>query len=218
MKLIIGNKNYSSWSLRAWLMASKAGLDFTEVLLPLDTDIFYREIVKYNPAKKVPTLVDGSTLVWDSLAICEYINETYLDGRALPTSPIQRAKARSIAAEMHSGFQALRNEMPMNIRAKRKVELSDAAKRDIERVDQIWSGQMKEFEQAESWLFGDWSIADMMYAPVVMRFKTYGIALSQDAQRYMDFVLTDPLLNRWIQEALKETSIVEADEAGIDIP
>ncbi len=110
MQLVIGNKNYSSWSLRAWLMASKAKLNFEEILLPLDTEEFYNEIVKYNPAAKVPVLIDGEVTVWDSLAICEYINDTYLDGHALPESPIAKAYARSVASEMHSGFNAVRNE------------------------------------------------------------------------------------------------------------
>ncbi|MDB1126092.1 glutathione S-transferase family protein [Vibrio algarum] len=217
MQLIIGNKNYSSWSLRAWLMVNKAELTFEEILLPLDTPEFYREITKFNPAAKVPTLVDNKVTVWDSLAICEYINETYMNGRALPKDPVERAYARSISAEMHSGFNALRNEMPMNIRATRFIELSEQALKDIQRIDQIWSNQMNMVDGGCGWLFEKWSIADMMFAPVVMRFKTYQVKLSPLAQQYLDFVLTDPDLNRWIDEALKETLIVEIDEAGIDV-
>ena len=217
MQLVIGNKNYSSWSLRAWLMASKAKLNFEEILLPLDTEEFYNEIVKYNPAAKVPVLIDGEVTVWDSLAICEYINDTYLDGHALPKSPIDKAYARSVASEMHSGFNAVRNEMPMNIRATRFVELSEQALIDIKRIDDIWAKQIDNSGGAGSWLFGEWSIVDMMFAPVVMRFKTYQVKLSPSAQTYLDFVLADPDLNAWISEALKETQIVELDEAGADV-
>jgi glutathione S-transferase len=197
-------------------MASKARLDFSEVLLPLDTEEFYREIVKYNPAQKVPTLVDEDVIVWDSLAICEYINDVYLDGLALPRDPKNKAKARSIAAEMHSGFNAVRNELPMNIRATRFVELSENALADIKRIDQIWADQMKTLGGDSGWLFGEWSIADMMFAPVVMRFKTYDIALSPEATSYLNFVLSDADLNRWIEDAKQETLIVDADEAGTD--
>lgn len=217
MQLIIGNKNYSSWSLRAWLMAAKSNLSFDEVLLPLDTEEFYREIKKYNPASKVPTLIDDNVVVWDSLAICEYINDNYLDGSALPKNKKSKALARSISSEMHSGFTALRNELPMNIRATRKVELSENALSDIKRVDEIWAEQIKNIDPDGCWLFGDWSIADIMFAPVVLRFKTYQIELSPMATKYMDFVLKDPVLNQWISDALKETLIVDMDEAGIDV-
>lgn len=217
MQLIIGEKNYSSWSLRAWFMVAKAGLDFQEVPLPLDTEQFYREIVKYNPAAKVPTLIDNDITVWDSLAICEYVNETYLNGNAWPSTPKLRAKARAIASEMHSGFNAVRNEMPMNIRAKRHVDLSDDAIKDIIRIDKIWSQQMDNYAEKGGWLFGDWSIADVMFVPVIMRFKTYQVQLSEKSQAYMAFVLKDPELNRWIADALKETTIVAMDEAGVDV-
>ncbi len=217
MQLIIGEKNYSSWSLRAWFMIAKAGLDFQEILLPLDTEQFYREIVKYNPAEKVPTLIDNDITVWDSLAICEYVNETYLNGNAWPSTPKLRAKARAIASEMHSGFNAVRNELPMNIRATRHVDLSDDAIKDIIRIDKIWSQQMDNYAEKGGWLFGDWSITDVMFIPVIMRFKTYQVQLSEKSQAYMAFVLKDPELNRWIADALKETTIVAMDEAGVDV-
>lgn len=219
MDLYIGNKNYSSWSLRAWLMAAKSGINFNEVLLQLDTDSFYQRLQAVSPTLKVPTLVDGNITVWDSLSICEYINDTYLSGTAWPQDPKQKAKARSLACEMHSGFNAVRNALPMNIRASRYVELTDAVRGDIARIDAIWSEQMAEFAPSNTegtWLFGDWSIADMMFAPVVMRFLTYGIEVSQASRAYMQHVLSCPEMQMWINAAKAETEIVEADEAGID--
>lgn len=217
MRLIIGNKNYSSWSLRAWLMASKAGLSFDETKLPLDTQRFYCEIAALSPTRKVPTLIDDEITVWDSLAICEYINDTYLSGSAWPSDPQLKATARAISAEMHAGFNAVRSELPMNIRATRQVTLSPDALKDIERIDQIWSERMLAHKQGAGWLFGSWSIADMMFAPVVLRFKTYQIELSDKAAAYRDFLLQDANLKAWIEEALIETEIVEMDEAGTDI-
>lgn len=219
MDLYIGNKNYSSWSLRAWLMAEKSGVKFNEVLLQLDTDSFYQRLQAVSPTLKVPTLVDGNITVWDSLSICEYINDTYLAGTAWPQDPKQKAKARSLACEMHSGFNAVRNALPMNIRASRYVELTDTVRKDIERIDVIWSTQMTEFAPSQdkgSWLFGDWSIADIMFAPVVMRFITYGIEVSPPSRAYMDHLVSCKEMQAWITAAKAETEIVEADEAGID--
>lgn len=219
MKLYIGNKNYSSWSLRAWLMAAKSGVKFDEVLLPLDTDSFYQQLQSISPTLKVPTLVDGDITVWDSLSICEYINDCYLSGAAWPQEPKQKAKARSLACEMHSGFHALRNALPMNIRARRYVELNPAVQQDIARIDSIWSQQMTEFTPSKNqgtWLFGEWSIADMMFAPLVMRFFIYEIEVSQASRAYMEFIVSQPEMQAWITAAKVETEIVEADEAGVD--
>ena len=219
MQLYIGNKNYSSWSLRAWLMLAKSDVSFEEVQLELDTEHFYQALESVTPTLKVPTLVDGNITVWDSLAICEYINETYLNGTGWPQEPATRAKARALACEMHSGFMALRNEMPMNIRAKRAIELTLAAKKDIARIDAIFSQCMQATNSIDSggWLFGQWSIADMMFAPVVLRLVTYGIEMSAPSQAYMKHVRACPDLNRWIDAALQETQIVAIDEAGVDI-
>ncbi len=214
MKLIIGNKNYSSWSLRAWLLIEKFGVQCQEEKLVLDTPAFYRALEGISPTAKVPTLVDADVTVWDSLAICEYINDAYLCGAGWPKDLKVRAKARALAAEMHAGFPALRGEMPMNIRARRSVSLSDAAKQDVARIDAIFAGQWREYGERGGWLFGDFSIADAMYAPVVLRMQTYGAELSADAEAYMQHVLKDASLMRWIEEALQETDIVDADEAG----
>lgn len=212
MKLYIGNQNYSSWSLRAWLIFRQYDIDVSVEKLTLFTDEFYQTLKGVTPAAKVPTFVADGVTVWDSLAILEYVNETYLDGKAWPHSQSDRAKARALSAEMHAGFIALRNEMPMNCRAKRKVTLSDQAKADIERIDQVWSEQMEQYP--DGWLFGEWSIADAMYAPVVLRMLTYGITLSEKATQYQQKVLNSDTMQRWLREASLETDIVEEDEAG----
>ncbi|CAM4458225.1 glutathione S-transferase family protein [Vibrio agarivorans] len=212
MQLYIGNQNYSTWSLRAWLIFSEFNLDVEIIKLRLFSEEFYTKLEPINPAAKVPTLVDQGTAVWDSLAILEYINEQYLDGLAWPKDAIERAKARSIAAEMHSGFNDLRNELPMNIRAIRRVALSEGARNDIARIEQIWAEQSE--QHWGEWLFGEWSIADAMFAPVALRFQTYGIELSAAATAYQQKVLASASMQRWIQEASLETEVVIEDEAG----
>ncbi|CAM4390613.1 glutathione S-transferase family protein [Pseudoalteromonas ostreae] len=215
MQLFIGNKNYSTWSLRAWYLMSKFNVIFTEKQLVLDTPEFYETLKNSFSVQKVPALVDGDLQVWDSLAICEYINDAYLSNAAWPTDSAQRAIARSLSAEMHSSFIALRNEMPMNIRATRNIDLSDAAKKDLARIDEIFSAQQTRYPNG--WLFGQFSIADAMFAPVVLRLKTYQISLSALAQQYCDKVMACPILQRWINESMSETDIVASDEAGVDV-
>ena len=215
MQLFIGNKNYSSWSLRAWYLMRQFDIDFEEKLLALDTPSFYDALAQHFSVQKVPAIIDGDFSVWDSLAINEYINDAYLNGAALPKDLKQRAKSRALSAEMHAGFMAVRSEMPMNIRATRHVDLSEAALKDIARIDEIFSQQQSEFPNA--WLFGEFSITDAMYAPIVLRFKTYQTQLSAPAQAYCDHVLSCPVLQTWITQALTETAIVEADEAGTDV-
>lgn len=217
MKLIIANKNYSTWSLRGWLVLRGFNLDVEEIELDLFTDAFYAEIAKHSGAAKVPVLVDGDIAVWDSLAICEYVNEQYLQGKGWPQCIADRARARAMSAEMHAGFSALRNEMPMNIRARRKVTPTALCRGDIARIDQIWAEQMAEFQDKGGWLFGEFSIADVMYAPVALRFQTYGVALSPLAQTYMDKVLGDPVVQRWVEESQQDTRLVPDDEAGEEI-
>ena len=215
MQLYIANQNYSSWSLRAWLILAQYELDAEVIKLTLFADEFYRTLEKITPTAKVPVLVDGDVIVWESLAILEYVNEASLDGKAWPTSASERAKARAIASEMHAGFSHLRNEMPMNCRAKRKVHLSAGALKDVARIDQLWSQQMAEYP--EGFLFGDWSIADAMYAPVALRFETYGIKLSDKARRYQQRLLQSPPMQLWLTQASTETDIVEEDEAGTPV-
>ena len=212
MQLYIANQNYSTWSLRAWLIFDHYSLNTDIIKLKLFTSDFYDTLAKVTPTAKVPTLVDGDVAVWDSLAILEYINETYLDGAAWPESREERALARAISAEMHSGFFSIRNELPMNCRAKRKLTLSNGALKDIARIDAIWSAQMKQYP--EGWLFGEWSIADAMFAPVALRAETYSIQLSEKAQQYQQRVLNSPSIKKWLAEASLESDVVEEDEAG----
>ncbi len=155
MQLYIGNQNYSTWSLRAWLIFDNYNLNAEVIKLKLFTSDFYDTLAKVTPTAKVPTLVDGDVAVWDSLAILEYVNDAHLNGAAWPSSVKERAHARAISAEMHSGFFAVRNEMPMNCRAQRKLKLSEDALKDIARIDAIWSTQMEQYP--EGWLFGEWS-------------------------------------------------------------
>ncbi|MDE3273713.1 glutathione S-transferase family protein [Pseudoalteromonas sp. G4] len=217
MDLYIANKNYSTWSLRAWILLKKFNLDFNEHNLKLETDDFTKTLSNIAPIAKVPVLIDNNITVWDSLAICEYINETYLSNQGWPSDPSHRVKARALAAEMHSGFNSLRNQLPMNIRAKRKVALTQQSLADIARIEQIFSEQHAQFEQQGGWLFGEWGIVDAMYAPVALRFKTYGITLNASASAYMNKVLSCEVLAEWITDALKETEIVAMDEAGEEL-
>ena len=214
MELIIGNKNYSSWSLRGWLMLKAFELPHQETRLSLFTEDFYNRLELLGVPGKVPVLIDGEIKVWDSLAICEYLNETRLDGRGWPRDLAARAKARSIANEMHSGFMALRSEMPMNCRARRRLVLSDAAQADIARIDTIWSEQRDHYADQGPWLFGQFSIADVMYAPVASRFQTYGIALSDSAGEYRDTVLSHPAMKQWYADAAQEAARIEEEEVG----
>ncbi|MBQ4814303.1 glutathione S-transferase [Pseudoalteromonas luteoviolacea] len=214
MKLYIGNKNYSSWSLRAWLIAEKYQLNYQEVKLDLGSKVFYERLENVSPTLKVPTLIDDDVVIWESLAICEYINEAYLSGKAWPNSPALRAHARALSSEMHSSFNALRNAMPMNIRAKKQIIRTDEVNKDIRRIEQIFTEQYKRFGSQGGWLFGAWSIADAMFAPVVLRFQTYGVKLSGEANAYVEHVLQCPALKLWCAQALKELEVVECNEVG----
>ncbi|MCG7489374.1 glutathione S-transferase [Vibrio sp. Of14-4] len=212
MQLFIGNQNYSTWSLRAWLIFAHFDLDVEVIKLRLFSEELYKTLSNITPTAKVPALVNDDVTVWDSLAILEHVNDTFLNGRAWPRDLVERAKARALACEMHSGFLDLRNELPMNIRAKRKVTLSQGALKDIARIDAIWSEQEERYPG--EWLFGEWSIADAMFAPVALRCLTYGIELSEGARAYQQKVLASEPLKRWLREASLESDIVEEDEAG----
>lgn len=213
--LVIGNKNYSSWSLRGWLAMRKAGVDFEERRLPLDTPTFEAEISALSPSRRVPVLWDGDLCVWDSLAIGEYVNERWADGRLLPADRALRAQARSLCAEMHAGFPALRSDMPMNCRATgRKVPMSAALEADIRRIVELWSQARVASDERGPWLLGDFSLADAMYAPVAFRFQTYGVTVPDVARDYMHTVFEDTDIRAWVEAALAETEVVEADEAG----
>ncbi len=201
--LLIGSKNYSSWSLRPWLFLRKVGFKFTEQIVHFDENDYRAQIAALSPSRRVPLLIDEGVKIWDSLAICEYAAD--LTGRGLPIDRIARARARSVGAEMHSGFQALRNECPMNVRARdRSVPLTPELQADIARIDGIWSGSRREYGGEGSWLFGDFSIADTMFAPVLFRFQTYGAVLCAESQAYLNHALQDPVVREWQDAASNE--------------
>ena len=213
LTLVIGNKNYSSWSLRAWLFMKHAGVEFQEILVTLDTPETREQIDHYGPSGRVPVLRHGKLCVWDSLAICEYVAE--LSERGWPKTREARAVARSVSAEMHSGFTTLRSLWPMNARARnRHTAVTAALEADIERIDELWNDCRSRFGADGPWLFGDYSVADAMYAPAVLRLNTYGARISQTARWYMASVLEDPALQEWLQAAKQEPWTIAADEVG----
>ena len=214
MELIIGNKNYSSWSLRGWLMLKAFSLPFTETRLALFEEGFYSTLATYSPAGKVPVLIDGGVTVWDSLAICEYVSEVHLAHKGWPANVEDRALARAVSCEMHSGFFGLRHELPMNCRAKRLIIPSEAALKDIARVDAIWSELLQKNRAKGPWLFGDISIADVMFAPVALRFNSYNPEISALSRAYVDTVLAHPAIKEWVTAGLVETEIIEEEEVG----
>jgi glutathione S-transferase len=213
LTLVIGNKNYSTWSLRAWLFMKHAGVEFQEILVPLDTPETREQLERYGPSGRVPVLRQGTLCVWDSLAICEYVAE--LSGRGWPDAREARAVARSVCAEMHSSFSTLRSLWPMNARARnRRTAVTAALAADVERIDEIWNDCRSRFGSGGPWLFGDYSVADAMYAPAVLRFNTYGAHISQAARWYMASVLEDAALQEWLQAAKQEPWTIAADEVG----
>jgi glutathione S-transferase len=214
-KLIIGNKNYSSWSLRPWLLMREAGIDFEEHRIVLDTPTTRQEIATFSPAGRVPILQLGDLTVWDSLAICETVAERWPDKHLWPVDAEERAHARAISAEMHAGFAVLRDCMPMNCRAMgRIVPIPDELGADIDRVIAIWSECHKRYGDRGGWLFGDFSVADAMYAPVVLRLRTYGINLPQSAGYYPHRLLESKAMQEWLAAAECEVEVIEADEKG----
>jgi glutathione S-transferase len=216
VELIIGNKNYSSWSLRAWLCLKQLGVKFDEVRIPLDTHTWQREIGKHSPSRMVPVLKNGEHVVWDSLAICEYASEQLGNGRGWPQPVDARAAARSVSAEMHSGFAALRDALPMNCR--RRVSgfhaPEDAAK-DIRRIRQIWRWCRETWGAEGEFLFGDFCIADAMYAPVVSRFHTYGVRMGPVEKAYMDAMTGLAAMQEWLQSATDESEVIHHSEVHV---
>lgn len=211
--LVIGNRNYSSWSLRAWLALRHLGAAFDVERIPLDTPEFPDQIRRFSAAARVPVLVDGAVTVWDSLAICEYAAER-AGAPGWPEDSALRAHARSAVAEMHSGFAALRECLPMNIRARREVAMDAATRADVERCVGLWCEALTMHDGTEPWLYGRWSIADAFFAPVVMRFVTYGVPTPELCRPWLDTVTTDPELAAWCAEAETETEVLEAEEVG----
>ena len=203
--LVIGNKNYSSWSLRPWLLMRHHGIAFDEVRLPLDTPEFAHDIARWSPSGRVPVMHRGDLVVWDSLAISEYVNETWLDGRGWPADADARAVARAVSAEMHSGFQALRNALPLNCRRRAAATtISADVRADIDRITRIWRECRARYAAAGAYLFGGFSIADAMYAPVVLRFRSYVVPLGDVERRYSETMLALPALGEWLAAAEAE--------------
>ena len=215
LALAIGNKNYSSWSLRPWLVLRQAGLEFEETRIPLYGAESRAALLAWSPSGRVPVLRHGETAIWDSLAICEYLAESFPEKRLWPRERDARARARSVSAEMHSGFAALRAQMPMNVRASgRRVARTAELGSDLARVAELWRDCLAEKTARGPFLFGEFSIADAMYAPVVFRFATYGVQLGKAEQGYADAVRTLPAMRAWAEAAARETEVIASEELG----
>ena len=211
LKLVIGNKNYSSWSMRPWLAMRATHIAFEEIFIPLYTGQNDKNrILTFARSGKVPILVDGETTVWDSLAIIEYLAERFPDARLWPENRAERAHARSISAEMHSGFLSLRSECGMNLhRPVGAIKLSEDARADITRVQEIWTDCRARYGKRGPFLFGAFGAADAMFAPVVHRFRTYAIAVSLDVKTYMETMMALPAFGEWSEAGLAETLLIE---------
>lgn len=221
MKLIIGNKNYSSWSLRGWLAARQSGLAFEELTVHIDGDDWQatkRGDDQFQPsAGKVPVLWDGEVVVWDSLAILEYLADKVGRDRFWPKSDEARGMARAMVAEMHSAYFALRRQCPMNIRRRIALELSDETRSDIVRILSLWAEARARFGAGGPFLFGTFSAADIFYAPVVSRFVTYGVGVPGFAQAYMQAVWEHDWMQQWIAAAQdEEWTISQYETASVE--
>jgi len=213
-QLVIGNKNYSSWSLRPWLAARHAGIEFDEIRVSLFTPEGTAQIRQYSPSLRVPVWREGDLVIWESLAICEYLAERVPS--LWPADAAARAVARSVSAELHAGFSALRNAMPMNARARgRRVAVTPEVAADIDRIEAIWTDGRRRFGAGGPWLFGAFSIADAMFGPVVLRFVPYGMSRPGVVDDYVATFMADPHLQAWIVAAEQEPEIIPEDEAGL---
>ena len=216
LRLLIGNKNYSSWSLRPWLAMKATGIAFEETLIPLGSPDFRAKVSALSGGDvrgSVPVLIDGEVRVWETLAILEYLAEKFPEARLWPVAPAVRAYARAISAEMHSGFQPLRRHLPMNVRRPVKPRaLDDAVTADVARIDAIWSECRARFGNGGAFLFGRFGAADAMYAPVVWRFHTYAVEVSSPARDYMQAVIALPASVEWREAARRESWVLEHDE------
>ncbi len=213
LQLIIGNKNYSSWSLRPWLAMKVAGIPFQETLISLEAADFKSWLLELSGAGKVPVLIDGETRIWESLAILEYLAEKFPNAELWPREPATRGHARAIASEMHAGFQALRRQLPMNIRRPVIPRPLDAdAQADAKRIQAIWRECRTRFGSGGSFLYGAFGAADAMYAPVVSRFHTYAVEVDGVARDYMRAVMALPAFSEWRQAALREPWVLPHDE------
>jgi glutathione S-transferase len=215
LKLVIGNKLYSSWSLRPWLLMSAFSIPFEEEIIPLRLPDSRGRMLEYSPSGKVPTLVDGDITVWESLAIIEYLAEAFPDLAIWPRSTAARAHARSISNEMHAGFQAVRQTCPMHLGARFATPpITDGLQASIDRVEDIWSEARNRFGGGQPFLYGAFSAADAMYAPVVTRFESYQIPVRESTRVYMDAILSHPAFVAWRQAALAEPWSIPEYSAG----
>jgi glutathione S-transferase len=213
LKLVIGNKNYSSWSMRPWVAMTAFNIPFEEINIALYQSETSAAIAHYSLAGRVPVLIAGETTIWDSLAICEYLAEQFPERNMWPRNVAQRAIARSMCAEMHSGFQHLRSAMWMNIRARFPGKgRTPGAQADIGRISEMWENCLST-AGAHQFLFGEFSIADAYFAPVAMRFCTYAVSLAPALQAYVDRVVAHPAVAQWMSEALSETDCLSAFDA-----
>jgi glutathione S-transferase len=213
LKLAIANKNYSSWSMRPWVLLTQAGIAFEEIQLKFSDEGKVHGIEPYSPTRQVPVLIVDDEPVWDSLAICEAVAELFPQKNLWPSDARARQIARSVCAEMHAGFRNLRGAMPVNIRASLPGKgMSPAVQRDIDRIVEIWESCHARFGSKGEMLFGQFTIADACYAPVATRFRTYAVALPPAAQRYADALLELSAVREWTAQARRETEFVRADE------
>ena len=212
--LVVGNKNYSSWSFRPWLAMKATGIDFTEEVVQLDRSDTKARITEHSRAGRVPILKHDGIVVWESLAIIEYLAERFPAARLWPADLQARALARSISNEMHAGFQALRSSCPMNMRRpRRRLEISAAASEDARRIDEMWQDCRANYGAAGPFLFGAFSAADAMYAPVVNRFDVYDLPVSRPAKAYMEVVKALPAYREWEEAGRQEDWVIPHDEA-----
>ena len=213
LTLVIANKAYSSWSLRPWLAMKVAGIPFEEVVIPLRQDDTKARILEHSPAGKVPVLKDGSIVVWESLAILDYLAEHYPHCGLWPSNPVARANARSVAAEMHGNFQGVRGHYPMNVRRSYPgYAPTEDSGRDTARIEALWADARGRFGQGGPFLFGEFTAADAMYAPIVTRFVTYDVKVSDESRAYMQAILDLPAMQQWYREAKEEAWVVPAFE------
>lgn len=213
LKLIIGNKNYSSWSLRPWIAMKVAGIAFDEEVIPLYEAGSPEKIRQYSPAGKVPILLDGGQPIWESLAILEHLAEKFPEACLWPADPHARSHARVVATEMHAGFQPLRKACTMNMWLPPKPRpQTEEVMANVWRIDALWNDCRARYRQGGSFLFGQFGAADAMYAPVVSRFHTYGIDVSPIARAYMESVMALPAWQEWYGAALKETWVMKNNE------
>ena len=219
LTLVIGNQNYSSWSMRPWVLMKQLGIPFEEKKLRFNSAEWDAEIDRWSPSRLVPVLWRGDQAVWDTLAIMETLHEWYPDKGVWPKDPAARALARSSAAEMHSGFRDLRSSMPMNIRASHPGKgMKAEVQANIDRIEQLWATARARFGSGGPFLFGAFSAADAMYAPVTTRFRTYGVKLKPESSRYCEAVLAAPGVRAWIDAAMKEKEFVADDEPYATAP